>query len=123
MLGTSPRDREASPGDQVVVRHTRGEAGAVSLSDSGGCLFEALPWTRGSSGRWAGWWVRLRETKGLPFPSRLGPGRRAELAFPDWGSGRPSSRTLPSGPRRAPRAIRAGSPSAKRWTSPIFKRR
>lgn len=54
--------------------------------------------------------MRVRETKGLPFPSRLGPGRREELAFPYWGSGRPSSRTLPSALLRAPRAIQAGSP-------------
>lgn len=66
----------------------------------------------GSSGEWAGCWVRVRGTKRLPFPSRRGPGRRAEVAFPDWGSGRPSSRTLPSGQRRAPRAIGTGSPGA-----------
>lgn len=55
---------------------------------------------------------RVRERKGLPFPSRLGPGRREELALPDWGLGRPSSRTLLSAPRGAPRAIWAGSPGA-----------
>ena len=56
--------------------------------------------------------MRVRETKGLPFPSRLGPDRREGLAFPYWGSGRPSSRTLPSALLRAPRAIQAGFPGA-----------
>ena len=72
------------------------------------CLFEAVAWRHfGFPDSWLLWAVggRVRERKGLPFPSRLGPGRREELALPDWGLGRPSSRTLPSAPRGAPRAI------------------
>lgn len=68
---------------------------------------------------WLLWAVggRVRR-KGLPFPSRLGPGRREELALPDWGLGRPSPPPGPSPQHRAGRLGRSRPALLARWVLP-----
>lgn len=77
---------------------------------------------RGPFGRPAGWLRRGRATKGLPFPSRPGPGARRS-----WYLQVGARVVPPPGPSLGTELIAPGGwgglPRLEKWTSLLFKRR